>query len=122
MMIFVTAIKRIVRSSAQVVLPALVIAGCCSFIQAQTENSPFPSLQTSDVQARPPMTNQEFVRLLYQLPAHPEQRDKLVDEIRKRGINFPLTDGLRSLVATKSGNDALLRRTLEEAERKRLNP
>jgi len=29
---------------------------------------------------------------------------------------------MRSLVATKSGNDALLRRTLEEAERRRVNP
>jgi hypothetical protein len=29
---------------------------------------------------------------------------------------------LRSLVASKSGNDALLRRTLEEAERRRTNP
>src|SRR4026209_2632156 len=29
---------------------------------------------------------------------------------------------MRSLVATKSGNDAVLRRTLEEAERRRINP
>jgi hypothetical protein len=42
--------------------------------------------------------------------------------IRKRGIGFALTDGMRSLVATKSGNDALLRRTLEEAARRRVNP
>src|SRR2546423_14069236 len=69
-----------------------------------------------------PMTNQEFVRLLYQLPKHPETKDALVEEVRRRGINFPLTDGLRSLVATKSGNDALLRRTMEEAERRRQNP
>ncbi|HYE64803.1 MAG TPA: hypothetical protein VD966_04425 [Pyrinomonadaceae bacterium] len=69
-----------------------------------------------------PLTSRELVRRLYQLPAHPEKRDEIVEEIRKRGIGFPLTDGLRSLVATKSGNDALLRRTLEEAERRRLNP
>jgi len=62
------------------------------------------------------------VALLYQLPRYPEKRDELVDEIRKRGIGFTLTDGMRSLVATKSGNDALLRRTLEEAERRRVNP
>jgi hypothetical protein len=69
-----------------------------------------------------PITSQELVRLVYQLPAHPEKRDLVIEEIRKRGINFQLTSGLRSLVATKSGNDVLLRRTLEEAERRMLNP
>jgi hypothetical protein len=69
-----------------------------------------------------PLTNQEFVRLLYQLPRSPETRDELVEQIRTRGIGFALTDGMRSLVATKSGNDALLRRTLEEADRRRVNP
>ena len=69
-----------------------------------------------------PLTSQELVRLVYQLPAHPEKRDEIAEAIRTRGLGFPLTDGLRSLVATKSGNDALLRRTLEEAERRRVNP
>lgn len=69
-----------------------------------------------------PLTNTELVKLLYQLPKDPDKRDEIVDEIRKRGIGFPLTDGFRSLVATKSGNDAILRRTLEEAERRRVNP
>jgi hypothetical protein len=69
-----------------------------------------------------PLTSQELVRLVYQLPAHPEKRDEIIEEIRRRGIGFPLTEGLRSVVATKSGNDVLLRRTLEEADRRRLNP
>lgn len=69
-----------------------------------------------------PLTNKEVVNLLYQLQRNPDTRDEIIDEIRKRGIGFPLTDGMRSLVATKSGNDALLRRTLEEAERRRVNP
>jgi hypothetical protein len=69
-----------------------------------------------------PLTSREVVALVYQLPKHPEQRDEIVEEIRKRGIAFPLTDGMRSLVASKSGNDVLLRRTLEEAERRRVNP
>lgn len=69
-----------------------------------------------------PLTSQELVHLVYQLPSHPEMKDEVVSEIRRRGIGFPLTDGLRSVVASKSGNDALLRRTLEEAERRRLNP
>jgi len=73
-------------------------------------------------QDQKPLTNQEFVKLLYQLQRSPDTRDDLIEQIRKRGIGFPLTDGMRSLVATKSGNDPLLRRTLEEAERRRVNP
>jgi hypothetical protein len=69
-----------------------------------------------------PLTNKEFVTLLYQLQRDPQMRDEMLEQIRKRGIGFPLTDGMRSLVATKSGNDSLLRRTLEEAERRRVNP
>lgn len=69
-----------------------------------------------------PLTSKEVVSLIYQLPRSPEMRDEIVEQIRKRGIGFPLTDGMRSLVATKSGNDPLLRRTLEEAERRRVNP
>jgi len=76
----------------------------------------------ASAQTQQPLTSKEIVSWLYQLPRYPEKRDELIEEIRKRGIGFPLTDGMRSLVATKSGNDALLRRTLEEAERRRVNP
>jgi hypothetical protein len=69
-----------------------------------------------------PLTSKEIVSLLYMLPRNPAMRDEILEEIRHRGIGFPLTDGMRSLVATKSGNDTLLRRTLEEAERRRVNP
>jgi len=86
----------------------------------------FPSQAQFPAQAQSgnatPLTSKELVRLVYELPTHPEKRDEVVEQIRTRGLGFPLTDGLRSLVATKSGNDALLRRTLEEAERRRLNP
>ena len=47
-----------------------------------------------------PLTSQELVRLVYQLPSHPERRDEVVEEIRRRGIGFPLTEGLRSVVAS----------------------
>jgi hypothetical protein len=80
-----------------------------------------PGTLISQTQERP-LTSQEIVSLVYQLPRHPEKRDEIVELIRRRGIGFPLTDGMRALVATKSGNDALLRRTLEEAERRRVNP
>ena len=99
---------------------ALLIGLFVSTLLAQTNDTPFP--QATGLQQGPPLTNQEFVQLLYQLPRHPETKDKLIDDIRKRGIAFPLTAGLRSLVATKSGNDAALQRTLAEAERRRTNP
>jgi hypothetical protein len=69
-----------------------------------------------------PMSNAEFLTLLRQLPQRPGLKEQLIEEIRKRGIAFPLTSGLRSFVATKSGNDEELRRVLEEAERRFLNP
>src|SRR5882724_1677296 len=102
------------------IISILCIGSFASSALAQTNNTPFP--QTTELQQGPPLTNQEFVQLLYQLPKHPEAKDKLVDDIRKRGIAFPLTDGLRSLVATKSGNDVTLQRTLIEADRRRTNP
>ncbi len=107
-------------SFARVALLSILTLCVASAIYGQSDNTPFP--QPTELQHGPPLTSQEFVRLLYQLPAHPEERDKLVDEVRKRGIAFPVTSGLQSLVATKSGNDALLRHTLEEADRRRANP
>ncbi len=101
---------------------SLVLFSGASFREAnaQTDNSPFPP--ATELQQGAPLTNQEFVRLLYQLPQHPEQRDQLEDQVRKRGIAFPITPGLRSLIATKSGNDSSLIHTLEEADRRRANP
>jgi hypothetical protein len=113
-------LKYINSSFARVALFSILTLCIGSAIYAQTDTAPFP--QPTELQHGPPLTSQEFVRLLYQLPAHPEERDKLVDEIRKRGVAFPVTSGLQSLVATKSGNDSLLRHTLEEADRRRVNP
>ena len=98
----------------------LIVLGSAILTSGQTGDSPFP--QATDLQQGAPLTNQEFVRLLYQLPGHPEERADLEDQIRKRGIAFAITPGLRSLIATKSGNDASLIHTLEEAVRRRDNP
>lgn len=69
-----------------------------------------------------PLTSAEFLALVRQLPQHPGAKDQLLAEIRRRGIGFTLTSGLRAFLATKSGNDVELRRVLEEAERRFLNP
>ena len=101
-------LRIITAASAKALLVAsLLIALFAARAAAQTEK---------------PLTSQELVRLVYQLPSQPQKRDAVVEEIRRRGIGFELTAGIRSVVATKSGNDALLRRTLEEAARRRTNP
>jgi hypothetical protein len=87
--------------------------------QAAHAQQPQPSATT---QSSSPLTSAELVRMVRELPSRPALRDAIVSEIRRRGIGFPLTNGMLSVVATKSGNDVLLRRTLEEAERRRLNP
>ena len=73
-------------------------------------------------QAQTPLTSEELLQLVRQLPKNPGVKDEIITELRRRGIGFPLTGGMRSVVATKSRNDAELRRALEEAERRRANP
>lgn len=70
-------------------------------------------------QSASPLTSAELVRLVRQLPRNPDLKETVMAEIRRRGIAFGLTKGMRSVVATQSGNDALLLRTLDEAERRR---
>lgn len=113
---------KLFRLASWLLLGFATISGASSLapVFCQSGDNPFP--QPTELQQGPPLTNQEFVRLLYQLPAHPDQKDKLIDDIRKRGIAFQITPGLRSLVATKSGNDSSLIHTLEEAARRRENP
>ena len=108
------------KITAQVPLAAfcLLLTAYCLFAQTS-------AMGPAPVMGPPPpvpLTSQELVRLVYELPKHPEKHDEIVEIIRKRGIGFPLTDGMRSLVAAKSGSDAVLRHTLEEAERRRANP
>ena len=69
-----------------------------------------------------PVTKTEYVTMLYSLEANPSSKGVMIRAIRKRGIDFALTSGLRSLTISKSRNDVELRRTLEEANRRRENP
>jgi len=105
---------------SSVLLVTLAAACFLSPTYAQTKSSPFP--QPTELQQGPPLTNDEFVRRLNQIPSNSGESAKLIDDIRKRGISFTITPGLRSLVATKSGNDASLLHTLDEANRRRANP
>lgn len=69
-----------------------------------------------------PITQAEYVKLLYESEKSAAAKQNLINDLRRRGIAFVLTNGLRSLTTSKSRNDAELKRTLEEAERRRKNP
>lgn len=90
------------------ILCVLALAGACARVGL--------------AQQQAPLTNEEFLAIVRQLPKQPALKQQLVGDIRRRGIAFTLTSGLRSFVATKSGNDEELRRALEEAERRYRNP
>jgi hypothetical protein len=72
-------------------------------------------------QVEKPLTQPEYVKLLYAANTT-AKRQELIEVLRKRGISFVLTDGLRGLTKTKGANDSELNRTLEEANRRRDNP
>jgi len=69
-----------------------------------------------------PVTQAEYVKMLYALQKDPGTKDALIDTLRKRGIDFDLNDGVRGLTRSKSGNDEDLKSALEEAGRRHSNP
>ncbi len=102
---------RLLQPRLSALLASLILLCAAAFsAQAQTATN------------KAPITSKELVQFVYQFHDYPARRDEIISEIRQRGLGFPLTSGLRSVIATKSGNDAALRRTIEEAERRRLNP
>src|SRR5512140_437771 len=72
-------------------------------------------------QARP-LTQAEYVQMLYAVQKDPSQKAALIDALRKRGIDFQVTDGLRGLTRTKGANDDELKSALEEAGRRHADP
>jgi hypothetical protein len=69
-----------------------------------------------------PIAQAEYVQMLYGIERQAGTTQEVIDSLRRRGIEFTLTDGLRSLTRTKSRNHAELRAALEEADRRRRNP
>ena len=69
-----------------------------------------------------PLSQTEYVKMLYELPKNPSNKGALVEALRRRGIEFVLNDGVRSVTRSKSANDDELKRALEEANRRRQNP
>ena len=60
--------------------------------------------------------------MLYGLQKNPGAKAEIIDAIRRRGIEFTLTDGIRGLTRSKGRNDEELKRSVEEADRRRQNP
>ncbi len=88
-------------------------------------SSAFVFAQTTPLPTTPqqkPLSQAEYVKMLYDLEKNPKKRDEVVETVRKRGIGFVVTDGIKGLTITKSRNDAELKRALEEASRRRENP
>lgn len=69
-----------------------------------------------------PMTQAEYVKMLYALQGSPATKTLVLEALRKRGIDFVVTDGIRSLTRSKGANDDELKRALEEADRRRRDP
>jgi len=69
-----------------------------------------------------PLTQSEYVKLLYALQKAPATKGDIIVALRSRGIDFEVNDGILGLTRSKSGNDEDLRRALLEADRRRQNP
>jgi len=69
-----------------------------------------------------PLAQAEYVKMLYTLERDPSSKPDVIDALRRRGIGFALTDGVRALTRSKGRNDEDLKRALEEAERRRRDP
>ncbi len=80
------------------------------------------SFTFAQIRTEVPLTQAEYVKMLYEAEKSEAAKQDLIEAIRRRGIGFELTPGLRSLTTTKSRNDSELKRTLEESERRRKNP
>lgn len=69
-----------------------------------------------------PLTQPEYVKMLYALQKDPGSKDDIIAALRRRGIDFEVTDGIRSLTRSKGANDEELKRALEEAGRRHQDP
>ncbi len=69
-----------------------------------------------------PLTQAEYVKMLYALQKDPGGKPDIIEALRKRGIDFIVTDGLRDLTRSKGANDEALKRALDEAGRRKENP
>ena len=77
------------------------------------------SLSTFVFSQAGPISQAEYVKMLYALDKDFSGRTAVVEALRARGIDFTVTDGLRSLTRSKGRNDDDLKRAFEEAGRRK---
>ena len=63
-----------------------------------------------------PLTQTEYVKMLYALQKDPGSKTGIIEALRKRGIDFDVTDGIRSLTRSKGANDEELKRALDGSQ------
>ena len=69
-----------------------------------------------------PLTQPEYVKMIYAFQKNPSNKVDILDALRKRGIDFEINDGILGLTRSKTGNDEDIRSALEEAGRRHANP
>jgi hypothetical protein len=69
-----------------------------------------------------PLTQSEYVKMLYAFQKNPATKADILDALRKRGIDFQINDGILGLTRSKTANDEDVRSALEEAGRRHANP
>ena len=66
-----------------------------------------------------PLTQAEYVKMLYSYQKNPGTKTDILDALRKRGVDFEVNDGVLGLTRSKTANDEDIRSALEEAVRSR---
>lgn len=69
-----------------------------------------------------PLSQTEYVRMLYAFQKNTTTKAEIVDALRKRGIDFEINDGVLGLTRSKTANDEDIRSALEEAGRRHEDP
>lgn len=69
-----------------------------------------------------PLTQADFSKMIYALKKGQVTKADIIDVLRKRGISFVVTDGIRGFTRSNSANDEELKAALEEAGRRYQNP
>ena len=69
-----------------------------------------------------PLTQAEYVKMLYSYQKNPGTKTDILDALRKRGVDFEVNDGVLGLTRSKTANDEDIRSALEEAGRRHANP
>ena len=81
----------------------------------------FCFIQSAFGQAEP-LTQAEFTKMIYGVRKGEVSKADVVEALRKRGIDFVVTDGIRGFTRSNTANDDELKRALDEAGRRKDNP